>query len=347
MTVAGIGLVTVSLNLTNRDVVASWPREAGIYNHLSDSLLNLMSQSDEARVADLGETLDSGLLDQAGLSEALGSELTPEYWQSKFEGVIYPIYDWAEGTTPEPNVELSFGDKQTALARTLEQEIIAQLAAAPVCSSQPSPNDFDVFSADCLPRGVSPQQAARSFTSQLTQADSPLSKPILTSADVEQDLRDVPRAYEQAKRVQWQVPLVLALLVLAVGFSGKNALHGFRRAGQLLFSVGLLAWGSFYLTQRLTRNFSFPADETQAGADVITNLANPLARTVIASFTTTGLWVSLAVMITGILIWLGGFGWHKLHHGAEARQIAEQTMKQRKEPSLPKPVEPKNQPRRG
>jgi hypothetical protein len=339
-TFVGIILLTISLTLTNREEVVSWPEQAGVYNHLNDSLLSLMSQAGEGEAAELGQSLEAGFLDQDGLTRALDGELTPQYWQSKLEGVLNPVYDWAEGTTPQPELVLSFEDKQAALARALEREIIAQLRNAPACTGQAVSNDFDILRAECLPSGVSPAEAARSFTRQLTDDESPLSKPVLTGQDVADSLEHAPTVYRQAQKAQWQIPLLLGVLFLITALTGRTLLHGLRRGGQLLFSVGLLSWLGFYLAQRIFGNFKLPTDgANQAEADIANNLANPLAQTVIGSFTSTGLWTALAVMIAGIAIWLGAFFWHKVHHGDEAKAIADRAMK--KDPALPKPVKPK------
>lgn len=333
----GIIALTLSLNLGNREVIASWPVEAGTYNSLTGSLFSLMQRGEDGQES-LEDTLKNSLLDTADLETALASVLTPQYWQSKFEGVLNPTYDWLEGATAQPEFVLSFDDIQTPLTKALETEIVSQLKDAPRCPAQFSTERFDVLEATCLPPGVSPAQAADSFTDQFSKTDSPLNETLLTGEELATESPEAPGAYRQTQNWPWQFVIVLTLLVLAVGFTGKSPLYGFRRAGQLMFSSGLLAWIGFYVAQRLSRNFNLPADEAQA--ELVNELVSPLLRTVTGSVTGTGMWVSLAVMITGILIWLGTFFWHKVHHGDEAKAIAAKAAKQ-KVADLPKPVKPK------
>lgn len=331
---AGVSVLALSLNLTNRNVVSSWPVEAGTYNHLTESIFELMRQGDNGQ--DLEADLQNSLLKADGLAEAAASVLTPQYWQAKFESILNPTYDWLEGTVSTPSFVLSFADAKEPLSSALEEEVTSQLNGAPTCAV--AGGDFDIMSATCLPPGVSPAEASQEFTSELFGTDSPLTDVLLTGQDLTEEAPEAPNAFGAATAWPWQFIVILLILTLLMGFSGKTPLRGFRRAGQTLFASGLIMWAGFYIAQKLVQNFSVPADETNA--EVVNELVNPLVRTVTTSVATTGMWVSLAVVIAGILVWLGTFFWHKVHHGDEAKAIAEKA-KAQKEADLPKPVAPK------
>lgn len=347
LSVAGLTLVatltilvlTLTLNLTNRDVVKSWPVESGLYGQVPNVALSLIEQENGES---FDEAIDKGLLDSTRLKNLLSQVFPAQYWQSKVDGVLDPTYDWLEGKAPALAFKISLADKSDELVEALGDEIRTQLKDAPVCSASQSNKDFDVLTAKCLPRGVSPKSAAASFTDQLTKdGKSPLKEAEFDSDELKlpSGLRERgPEDFARVKALSWILPSLLVLFVLLVGISGKSLLHGFRRAGQTLFSVGIFSWLGFYLAQRFLIPIRIPTEDARQEA-VFDQAINPFVNTVVDTISTNGLWVSLTVVIAGILIWLATFIWHKVHHEPEVKHATERSFKE--EPTLPKPVEPK------
>ncbi len=86
MAFSGILALTLSLNFTDREVVAGWLKEAGTYERLTENLLPLIRHAGESEEeSPLSDLLEGGLLQEAGLAEVLSDELTPDYWQGKIE----------------------------------------------------------------------------------------------------------------------------------------------------------------------------------------------------------------------------------------------------------------------
>ena len=348
LSVAGLTLIatltilvlTLTFNLTNREVVKSWPVESGLYGQVPNLALSLIEQENGQS---FDEAIDKGLLDATELKTVLGQVFPAQYWQSKVNGVLDPTYDWLEGKSPALAFKLSLADKSDELIEALGDEIRTQLADAPVCTSNQTNRDFDVLTAKCLPRGVSPKLAAASFTDQLTKGgDSPLKEAEFDSDELKlpSGLREQgPEDYARVKALSWILPALMVLFVLLVGISGKSLLHGFRRSGQTLFSVGIFSWLGFYLSQRFLIPIRIPTEDARQEA-VFDQAINPFVNTVVDTIATTGLWVSLTVVIAGILIWLATFIWHKIHHEPEAHIISETSSKA--DPTLPKPVAPTN-----
>lgn len=331
---AMIALLTVGLNVTNREVVKSWPSEAGVYNNVPARLLSLVKLENGHT---LEANIDAGLLDAQRLKTVLGGVFPAAYFEEKVEAIIDPMYDWLEGKADELVFEVSLSDKSQELATALDKEVRTQLADAPVCSSNQSPEDFDILRAKCLPRGVSADQAAQEVTKQLTGKKSPLAQAEFSSEKLELDAETeqrLPQEFDRLKTVMWVLPVVAGVLVVLAGLTGKNSLFGFRRVGQTLFSIGALSWIGFYVTKYMSDRFtSIKSDDEQAQV-LFAEVVNPLLKSVVNSLTGTGMWVTLTVIVVGILIWLATFFWHKVHHEPDSSKSKSDN------PTLPKPIKP-------
>lgn len=340
LTVLSITIIVIIMNLTNRDIVKSWPAESGLYNNVTNQLLALLKQQGEDGQS-FEQALGEGLLDEERIKVVLGEVLPPEYWKTTVENVLDPTFDWLEGKAPELQFSVPLSAKANELADAMGKEIETQLANAPKCPSGQNQEDFDVLTAKCLPAGVSPASAAATFSNQLKGPDSPLDEIELSSDKLElpERLRDEgPNDFARLKMLPWILGGILVFLILVAGFTGKNVLYGFRRVGQVLFSTGALSWLSFYLIKRFGNSFKLNTDNPDE-LNIFNNVVNPLVKTIINSVTTTGLWVSLVVVIIGVLIWLATFIWHKVHHEPAAKTSSGPGTD--KEATLPKPVAPK------
>jgi len=348
-----VGLIAAafSLMVTNREVIKSWPADAGIYPKISDQLLSLVQRGDEEGgqgEESLEESLDNSALNQDGLNSAIKTVYTPVYWQSKYEQFINAFYDWLDGTQPQLEFEIAFNDKTDQLARALESELAEQLARYPACPASLSPDDFDPLKANCLPTGLSAEQAASRFTRELTGSDSFLADAVITPDDInlDQEFEDTaPSAFAGLGSLPWILSAVVLIFALISVVTDKSWLHGLRKVGQTLFSVGLVSWIGFFLGNRLAASFDLrpPEGESNVDPDAFNDIAQPLARAVLDDFTRIGMWAALFVVILGVLVWLAAFIWHKTHHHNEAEAIAKKAMAgspSAKQPKLPPPIKP-------
>lgn len=346
LTVAGITAITFSLIITDREVIKSWPADAGVYTKVSDQLLALTERPEEEGEESIDAALADTPLDRDALNAAIKTVYSPAYWQSKYDQLADGFYDWLEGQQPELKFTLAFNDKTDQLADALEQELTRQLAAYPACPAGTDFGQFDPFKATCLPRGVNPRTAARQFTNELRGADSFLADATVTQDDLNLDPefeQNAVSAYNAFEILPWILAAVLVGLALVAVLTAKTVLHGFRKVGQLLFGIGLVSWISLFAVNRLLSDFSFRPREGEVDPDAFNDIAQPLVRAIVDDVTTTGLWVSLFVVLIGTLIWLGAFIWHKAHHGDEAQAIAAKARGERpaaKESKLPPPLNP-------
>jgi hypothetical protein len=336
----GTILLAVSTNVTNRDVVKSWPVDSGAYQNLTPNLLELVEQGDEnGQEEDLRTIIEAGGLNIDGVEQVITTEFSPTYWQEKFEGVIDPTYDWLSGQG-ELAFTVSLADKEDSFVSAIEGELGRQFTAFPVCQVSDIPREFDALKADCLPPGISATQAARIFGDELQGEDSLFADATFTSADLDlsQDVKEnAPRIFGHLSNLGWYVLGSLLLLGAIIILTDKNPLRGMRRVGQSLFSAGILTWIGFFLTQRFgTSQITVEGDAVQER--VARDVLVPLMKEALGDVAGTGLWISLSIIITGIVIWLSAYFWHKVHHHPD--QSANRPPSQPREPQLPEPVDP-------
>lgn len=348
LTVLSIIAITLSLIATDREVIKSWPTDAGVYPKISDQLLSLVQQGDShGDEKSLDQTLDDSRIDQAGLNSALKSVFTPSYWQSKFDPLVDSFYDWLSGQSPELKFKVAFNDRTDELVAALKTELTKQLSTYPTCSPSQVPKEFDPLSATCLPPGVSAKQAVSQFTNELAGPDSFLDEAVFTQDDLELDAdaqQNAPRVYSALESLPWILGSTMLVLAILAVLTDKSILRGIRKVGQTLFGIGLVSWISFFIGHKLATGFQLRPENGDIDQDVFNNIVQPFVRAVFDDVTTTGLWVSLFVVITGTLAWLGAFIWHKVHHNKEAEDIAKRAMAGKsapaKDPKLPPPLKP-------
>ena len=338
--------ITASLTATNRETIKSLPDEAGIYPKISQQLLTLTEHGDEGKDNQtIDQTLDDSPLDKEALKSVIASVYTADYWQGKYEKFVDDVYDWLEGQAPELKFSIAFNDKNDELAGALEKELTKQLSTFPTCKSYTNTKDFDPLSASCLPLGVSAKQAAQQFTNELKGEDSFLADAVVTQDTLNLDEEaqiNAPNTYNALQALPWILGPLLAILAIAAILTDKSFLHGLKKIGQTLFGIGIVTWIGFFLSNKLATSFELrPPDGGDVNPDAFNDIAQPLVRTVFKDITSTGMQVSLIVVIVGVLAWLGAFIWHKTHHNKEAEAIAKRAMEQKakEDPKLPKPAE--------
>jgi hypothetical protein len=337
----GILATTASIDFTDREKVKSWPIEAGTYEAFTDGILNVVEQESNGQIESLKTVVERSALNQEAIFAATDSVFTPEYWQGKYEPVIDSVYDWLDGTTSDLNFSVSFSDKSQEAATALEQSLATQLNLIPACSFEEIPQSFDALGAVCLPPGISPAMAASQFKEELLSEDSFVNSIKLTDEDFnlsDNILQNAPGYYTHLKNVPFYFLLTVVFLCGIILLSAKQPIRGLRRIGHSLSSAGLLSWIGFFITGKV-----FQGGISIEGEGSVQQLARevvlPLSKTVVDSVANTGMWVSIVVLIVGILTWLAAFYWHKIHHHHEAEQIAKRSMASQQK-KLPAPVNP-------
>lgn len=351
VTFIGIALLTVSLILTDKETVSSIPQRAGVYDNVTNSVITMaQGNPDEQRGGDeegLNALFNSPTIETEAVKDTVRSVYTANYWQSKYETFIGDTYAWLEGEQEQLQFEIDFNDKTQELASALSTEIAIQLESLPTCRANQIPREFDVLSATCLPPGVSPSQAAQTVEGQLTGEDGLAGQDLrLSSEELDIDnetTTNMQNIYDFASALPLIVPGLIVLFVALVTLTGRTWLHGLRRAGLTLFSAGIISWIGWFVLNKITDGFSPDLGGNEAEQQIAQEIMQPLIQTATATVASTGMWVSLTVLITGALLWLGSYTWHKMHHQPETSSHANTSAAlPANKDTLPEPVEPKS-----
>lgn len=176
---------------------------------------------------------------------------TPQFLQENTEKVLDSVYRWLDSKTSIPDFKIdisSLKDTFIAEAAKVAQERAAGLPACP--SGLSGADDFDPFSADCLPRGVTPVLAGAQIKDSLNSSDSFLKDAVVTADTIKSgnsnqsafadQLKDVPGYYQKAKQTPFYLAILSLLITLGVIFLSVSRTHGLRRVGISLLSVGIV-----------------------------------------------------------------------------------------------------------
>lgn len=353
-TFIGIILIAISLPLTDKDTVKSLPQRAGVYDDITEAFLSLVQQGDREETTQdeqgLNALLKSDTLNTTAIQGTIESVYPPSYWQSKFEGVTDDVYAWLEGEAESLQFEINFNDNKDELASELTDEIANQMAGLSTCSPAQIRPTFDVLSAECLPPGVTAEQAANTFERELTGPDGALDQDLRIDQDdldmTAETQSNVLRTYSTLQNVPLFVGLVVLIALLLVVITGRTWINGLRKAGLTMFGAGLVSWISFFLLGQLG-DFSPKLGDNEAERLITERVMTPLIQTITNDLASAGMWTAIAVVIIGGILWLSAYTLHKVHHHSEAEKIAARSMGGQdksgsKQPSdkLPPPVDP-------
>lgn len=370
---ASILVIIASLTLTNRDTVKTWPVRSGFYDNIVDVGLGQITQEKNGQEVSLDTVIEESALDQQVIFNTISNQFSPEYIESKVDIIFDSVYDWLEGKTNQLKYDISLADKSDELVSALSQEVEKQLVSLPVCNPGQVTPSFDVLGATCLPPGVTPAIGASLLETELTGRDSVLNELRFSDKDIiadrpedtidqdgntnkilRSDIEHLPSYYSYLKNMPLILVSILALLVVLVTVTGQSMLKGLRRAGQTVFSAGLVAWVGFFLTNRFSDSLTLDNFGNAKEAEIANKIIAPLFSTIIKDLSLTGIWVALVMVIAGILIWLTSFIWHKVHHHHEAEEIAKKAAAgigashpqlTGTEAKLPEPSEETNEPK--
>lgn len=225
--------------------------------------------------SDIYKTAVSAALDQAKTASGSGSEVsltdpavkatavttfTPQFLQTTTENVIDSVYRWLDGKTSVPDFNIDLTPQKTVFGDAIGQTAQSRAATLPRCTSLPRSFSLDVFSATCLPPGVTPTQAGNEAKASILSGKGFLENPVINAASVKgsgssqsiftDKLKSVPKHYRLARKT----PYILALLAILVGtaivFLSTSRRRGLRRIGIILAGVGIFmlifAWALNY-----------------------------------------------------------------------------------------------------
>ena len=219
LTLAGLAWSHVAVTtLGNRNTVGGWLEDSGAYNKLTDVALDSAKHD---------ENPDDIPLDNPEIRKIANQVFNADFLRSNSETFLNGIYDWLEGKSETLNFQINIADAKNRLAEGVGGYVANRATELPRCTAIPT--EFDVYSADCLPPGVSAEQVGEQARSQVLNSKDFMPNSSFSAADIKfkdengqqtsladaKQLKQFQNSYEWAKRV----PLILAILsaTLATG----------------------------------------------------------------------------------------------------------------------------------
>lgn len=229
--------------------------DSGIYNSVVSGAL------DQAKTSGGDEGGGVSLTDPA-IKQAAENTFTPQFLQTNTEKFLDSIFVWLDGKTPVPDFKIDLSSLKSTFAveaGKAAQQRAATLAVCPTGLSGGSDN-FDAFSATCLPKELTPAQVATQVQNDINSGEGFIKDPVLSADTLKSQgsnqsvfadqLKDAPKAYQNVKKT----PMVLAILALVttlgIVFLSSSRARGLRRVGIVYllegFVVLVFAWGLNY-----------------------------------------------------------------------------------------------------
>lgn len=191
---------------------------------------------------------DGITLSDPTVQKAAGAAFTPEFVKQSSERIIDSIYAWLEGRTDKPDFNIDLTGARIGFADRAAQEAQERAAALPRCPGGISLAEFDVFTASCLPAGVTPQMVAERVRTGILNGEglfdtSSLNADSLKTGDGQpmfQEFESLPARYQQAMEAPFYLSLAAVLVAAAIVFLSPGRRKGLKRVGIILAVVGLI-----------------------------------------------------------------------------------------------------------
>ena len=210
------GIWTARMTILDREVTKSWLNESKVYDNFVTELANLVKQDQTNRG---GENPEGGF-DVDALTRAAKKAFPPTTLKEDVETVLDSAYNWLEGKTDTLVFNLDFNEEKQAFIDALGVEGLARVASLPACQSGESMEEFDPFSATCLPLGADASAQIEQFKTEIASSQDVLPDTTLSNEDVKLDFggqnKPIDEAFSNAPRIfGWlrSSPVLLAILV--------------------------------------------------------------------------------------------------------------------------------------
>jgi hypothetical protein len=278
---------------------------SGVYKSVVTSALDQAQKS-----SDNG---DDGIpLNDPAIKQAAQESFSPQVVQQSSENVIDGIYNWLSGKSAQPDFNVNLTSQKNTFAQKVGQIATERAAKLPPCTAVPA--STDPFSINCLPRGLTPEQAGQQASQSVLTAQGFLEHPVITASSfkgqgtnqsvfVQQNVKKIPVQYQRAKKTPYILIFLTLVTVVAIIFLNTSRRKGIRHVGITLITTGLFmlvfAWA---INSALTRNVvpKIQLDNKVLQADV-QKLAGEIVHSVSHNYALFGGVYSLV----GILAMLG------------------------------------------
>jgi hypothetical protein len=330
------------MTVLDREVTKSWLQKSSVYNNFVGELSDLVKQ-DQAKKG--SENPDGGF-DTEAITRAAKEAFPPATLQENVEAVLDGAYDWLEQKTSTLVINLDFSQEKQIFIDAMGNEGLSRIASLPACQSSETTEDFDPFSATCLPSGANASALMDSFKSEIASSDSVLPDTTLNSADITIDYKGEKKPIDVAfsEAPSWyglltSSPIILAVLVVIdsalIVLLSKPKRSGFKILSWFFGIVGSLVMLFGGTNILLKEMFVKNALKDSGGNGVAESILLPIIREVAASIgkwsmIIGGIYIAIAVGLAILYIIL-------------KKKNPEAGDEENKEPVSPAPVEEKPQ----
>ena len=207
------GIWTARMTILDRDVTKSWLNQSKVYDNFVNELANLVKKDQENR----GGEVTDGNVDIEALTRAAKEAFPPETLQENVEAILDGTYDWLEQKTSVLVVELDLTQEKEVFIDSLGNEGLSRITNLPTCQDNEAAENFDPFSASCLPSGANASTLMEDFKSEIANSDSVLPDTTLNSSDITIDYKGDKKTLDAAfiDAPIWYSLLTLSPLVLS------------------------------------------------------------------------------------------------------------------------------------
>lgn len=244
---------------------------------------------------------------------------TPKFLQENTEKMLDSIFLWLDGKTQTPDFRIDLSGLKATFAAEAAKVAKDKAASLPACPSglSGSSDNFDPFSATCLPVGLTPAAAAQQVQDTLNRGEDFLENPVITADTLESgssgqsifsdQLKSLPRGYQWFNKTPFILAVLSVLCILGVVFLSTSRRAGLRRAGLSLLTVGIsfliIAWALNYgINQKVAPEIKFENKDLQ---DKLRGLVADITGQVNATFWTFGgSYAALGALAIGVPIFI-------------------------------------------
>lgn len=285
--------------------------ESGIYAAAADNFIAKASEdASNSNVQSVGDIP----LDQPKVREAVRTALPSESLQPQLEQATDAIYAWLHGETKELAIRVDLEANKAGLVHNLVVYAKQRAAELPACTPQTAVQPEDsIFTANCRPAMVSPEQAAAATEAKVTQSDllreASFDTRTLTDAQgrtLSDRLSEVPAIYAKVIVAIFITGGLGLACLLCVIFISKPKRIGLKRVAKTVLGVGvttiIMAALSVYVTGKVTAMLAESTGNTATFQASITDIIHTLASDIRGWWFTYG--ILLIAMAIGIFVGL-------------------------------------------
>jgi hypothetical protein len=170
----------------------------------------------------------------------------PHFVQSTTENLIDGVYDWLEGKTEKPDIDLNFAGQNKELAGKVRQYVRKKAANLPACGSKQRENfrEFKIYEAACLPSTVSLADAEKAADySDSLLLDTRFTADDIKNADGEplyKNFDRLPESFSLAKKFPFILTILALIFMLVIFYSSRDRVDGLKRLSRLILIAGVL-----------------------------------------------------------------------------------------------------------